>query len=98
MYMSWQALCLARRLYLLCSGAGLGLYVQGIPPAPITTAERGFHFGDCSDANAVCPMEMRIWDRYQRWSRFPGRGDDTPIILVAAAGGGSRVRLTPLLC
>ena len=70
--------------------AGLSLYVQGIPPAPITTAERVFHFGDCTDPNAVCPMDKRIWDRYQRWSKFPGRGDDTPIILVAAAGGGSR--------
>lgn len=82
---------LGRAICVCCvAAAGLSLYVQGIPPAPITTAERGFHFGDCTDPNAVCPMEKRIWNRYQQWAHFPGRGDDTPIILVAAAGGGSR--------
>lgn len=70
--------------------AGLVLYIQGVPSAPLTAAELGFHLGDCKDPNAVCPMDDRIWDRYQRWSRFPGREGDTPIILVAAAGGGSR--------
>jgi hypothetical protein len=60
------------------------------PPAPLAAPEQAFVRGDCHDPGTVCPMDDRIWERYQRWAALRGQGDNDPIILVAAAGGGSR--------
>jgi hypothetical protein len=77
------------RWVLIVAVIGTGAF-SGLPTAPLAVSEVQFPQTDCVEGNLTCDMDVRIRNRYREWDVRHGHSEDAPVVLVAAAGGGSR--------